>query len=39
MEHAGEDGVQLSVGVEMETYGDQAAVASNQFLLQSLGMS
>ena len=31
MEYAGEGGVQLSVGVEMEAYGDQAATASNQF--------
>ena len=30
MEHAGESAVQVSVGVEMEAYGDQAAAASNQ---------
>ena len=29
-EHAGESGVQLSVGVEMEGYDNQAAAASNQ---------
>ena len=31
MEHAGVSGVQLSVGIETEAYGDQAAAASNQF--------
>ena len=36
MEHAGDSGVQLSVGAEMEAYGDQAAAASNQL---SLGRS
>ena len=29
MEHAGESGVQLSVGAEVEAYGDQAAATSN----------
>ena len=29
-ERAGESGVQLSAGTEMEAYGDQAAAASNQ---------
>ena len=28
VEHAGESGVQLSVGAEMEAYGGQAAAAS-----------
>ena len=31
-EHAGGSGVQLSVGVEMEAHGDQAAAASHQLL-------
>ena len=31
MEHAGGRGVQLSVGIEIEAYGGQAAAASNQF--------
>ena len=31
MEHAGENGEQLSVDVELETYGDQLAAPSNQF--------
>ena len=31
MEHAGGSGVLLSVGAEMEAYGDQAATASHQF--------
>ena len=35
MEHAGESGVQLSVGVEMEASGDQSAAASNQFFCKS----
>ena len=35
MEHAGESGVQLSVGVEMEAYGDQATAASNQLCWKS----
>ena len=30
-EHAGESGMQFSVGAEMEAYGDQAAATSNQF--------
>ena len=34
-EQAGESGVQLSVGPEMEAYGDQAAAASNQFCCKS----
>ena len=29
LEYAGESGVQLSIGAEMEAYGDQAAAASN----------
>ena len=35
MEHAGENEVQLSVGVEMEACGDQSAAASNQFFCKS----
>ena len=34
-EHAGDSGVQLSVGAEMEAYGDQAAAASHQFCCKS----
>ena len=30
MVHAGESGVQLSVDVEMEVYGDQAAAAARK---------
>ena len=33
--HAGESGVQPSVGAEMEAYGDQAAAASNQSCYKS----
>ena len=36
MEHAGKNGVQLSVGVEMEVYGDQAAAASNHSCYQAV---
>ena len=36
--HAGESGVQLSVGVEIEAYGDWPAAASNNFM-ESLGTS
>ena len=36
--HAGESGVQVSVGVEVEAYGDQAAAASTNFA-SSLGRS
>ena len=35
MKHAGECGVQLSIGIEVEDYGDQAAAASDQFLGRS----
>ena len=35
MEHAGENGVQLSAGAEMEAYGDQETAASNQFFCKS----
>ena len=35
MEHAGESGVQLSVGAEMEAYSGQAAAASSQFRCKS----
>ena len=38
MEHAGESGVQPSVGAEMEPYGDQVAVTVNNFA-PSLGRS
>ena len=38
MEHACAGGVQLSLGAEMEAYGDQATAACNQFCW-SLGMS
>ena len=31
MEHGGESGVYLPVGVEMEAYGNLAAAASNRF--------
>ena len=34
-DHAGDGGVQLSVGTEMEAYGDQAAAASNQLCCKS----
>ena len=33
-EHAGESGVQLSVGAEMEAYGHQASAAGNLIFLQ-----
>ena len=33
--NAGESGVQLSVGTEMEAYGDQAAATSNQYCCKS----
>ena len=35
MEHAGESGVQLSVGAEMEAYGNQVAAASKPFCCKS----
>ena len=35
IEHAGESWVQLSVGVEIEAYGDQAAAASHLFCCKS----
>ena len=35
MEHAGESGVQFSVGAKMEAYGRQAAATSNQFCCKS----
>ena len=34
-EHVGKSGAQLSVGIEMEAYGDQAAAASVQFFYKS----
>ena len=37
MERASESGVHLSVGAEMEAYGDQAAASSIQFLCKSRG--
>ena len=36
MQHAGGSGVQLCIGAEKDTYGDQAAAASNQIFLQNL---
>ena len=36
-EHAGESAVQVSVGEEMEAYGDQAAAASIQFHCKKKG--
>ena len=39
MEYAGKNGVLLSVGVEMQAYGDQAAAASHQETLQSPTLS
>ena len=35
MEHAGENGLQLSAGIEIEAYGDQAEAASHQFCCKS----
>ena len=35
MEHAGDSGVQLSIGEEMEAYGDQPAAVTNQLLFKS----